>query len=116
MEINPQAAIVIGVILYKLTCLIVGLAICFMGYRLFLADVKTGLSDASVSWKGAAFSLQRAAPGTFFALFGAVVISVTVWKGFTADATSEQGTPITQAPQKGNNAQPTPSDGVATTK
>jgi hypothetical protein len=39
MEINPQAAIVIGVILYKLTCLIVGLAICFMGYRLFLADV-----------------------------------------------------------------------------
>lgn len=116
MDFSPQAAAIIGLILYKLTCLFVGLAICFMGYRLFLADVKTGSSDASFSWKGAAFSLQRGAPGTFFALFGAVVIAVTVWKGFQADATKVQSVPITQAPDKGNNAQSAPGDRAVTTR
>jgi hypothetical protein len=111
MDINPQAAIIIGMILYKVTCLLVGLAICFMGYRLFLADVKVGSSDASVSWKGAAFSLQLA-PGTFFALFGAVIVSVTVWKGLKAKVSAGLGTPAAQTMEREKNATPNPSGNV----
>jgi hypothetical protein len=53
MDISPQAALTIGLIVYKLT----RLALCFMSYCL-LVDVKSGSSDASVSWKRLTFSLQ----------------------------------------------------------
>ena len=73
---------------YKLACLLAGLACVYMGYRLFLEGV---LSAASLeAAKGnASLSLQNAAPGIFFALFGSFVMGFTVFRGLHFEASKD---------------------------
>ncbi|MFA6094985.1 MAG: hypothetical protein WC757_03825 [Candidatus Paceibacterota bacterium] len=71
-------------IAYKIACLMSGVSICFFGYRLFsLSHQDTG--NITVESKLLNMTLNKAAQGTFFALFGAFVISFTIWKGIDID-------------------------------
>lgn len=73
---------------YKIACLLAGAACVYMGYKLFLAGVfDTATLEASRGQ--ATLSLQNAAPGTFFALFGTVVIGFTVFRGLQFDASQD---------------------------
>lgn len=74
--------------LYKTFSLLVGLAIVFLGYRLFINGIYSGGGDFRVNGKQAGgdsaevnFSLIGAAPGSLFALFGMFIIGFTVIKG-----------------------------------
>lgn len=69
--------------LYKICSLLVGLVICYLGYKLFLAGVWGNAGDLSAKFNNNKVVLKSAAPGTFFVLFGSIVISLTIWQGFT---------------------------------
>lgn len=66
---------------YKVVCILAGVCFAYMGYRLFLADKTKPSGDLKASGGDYALSLRGGAPGIFFSLFGAVVISFTIWKG-----------------------------------
>lgn len=75
----------IAFLLYKIACLFVGLGFCYMGYRLFLAGQNTQESGFEFSLKDVVLKFSKAAPGTFYALFGAAIIIWTVWKGYSSN-------------------------------
>ena len=71
----------LATLLYKLASLGAGSLFCFLGYRLFVLGVFTGGGDMDARFKDSKVLMKKAAPGTMFALFGAVVISVTICRG-----------------------------------
>lgn len=74
--------LVFMIAIYKIASLTVGLAISYMGYRLFLEDKTVPVGDLDAKSGQTRLLLKKSAPGTFFALFGTVVISITILKGF----------------------------------
>jgi hypothetical protein len=91
----PQVMNGVEFFLYKITCLLTGLAFCYMGYRLFLAGLLESNTNFEFKLEKIAMKLGKAAPGTCFALFGAMIICGAVWKGYS----SEVGT-TTDLPSK----------------
>ena len=77
-------AIVI-VAVYKVASLLVGLGFGYMGYRLFLTGLEKPAGDLEASYGSKSVKLSRAAPGTFFALFGATVVAVALFQGFDVE-------------------------------
>jgi hypothetical protein len=76
---------VLMVAVYKVVSLFVGLGFGYMGYRLFMAGINRPAGELEASSGPRALKLSRAAPGTFFALFGAAVIVATIFQGFDID-------------------------------
>ncbi len=70
-----------GVVIYKVMSLLVGLASCFMGYRLFMNGIWGEAGDLNAEFGDNKLVLKKAAPGTFFAVLGTIVICFTLWKG-----------------------------------
>jgi len=64
---------------YRMTVLAVGSGFAYMGYRLFLAGI-LGQSELKAGSGEASLSLNNAAPGLFFALFGTALIITGIWK------------------------------------
>jgi hypothetical protein len=81
----PQILAGFESLLYKIACLAVGLAFCYMGYRLFLAGFKKAETDLEYSEEGKrVIKLTKIAPGTCFSIFGAAIIVVTIAKGWSS--------------------------------
>jgi hypothetical protein len=78
---ETENAIIISLTIYKLTSLLVGLISIYLGYNLFVKGIWGQAGDLDVKFKDNRLILKKAAPGTFFALFGAIIISITLWKG-----------------------------------
>ncbi len=76
--------------IYRAFCIAAGLAFAYMGYRLFLSRIFAEAGDLDTSWGDNRLMLKRAAPGTFFALFGAAIVLVTVSRGLTSISYEEQ--------------------------
>ncbi|CAK8717870.1 Tetratricopeptide repeat-containing protein [Candidatus Electronema halotolerans] len=79
-----SAGFLIYVALYRLTVLAVGALSIWLGFRLFnnagsRADDSVG--SASAEGNGFKLALTSILPGTYFALFGTVIISIMLWKG-----------------------------------
>lgn len=72
-----EQAILLAIV-SRLALLLVGLLFGYMGYRLFLAGVYEQAGDLEAKWGEKNIMLKRAAPGTFFALFGVAVIIVSI--------------------------------------
>jgi hypothetical protein len=70
------------VAVYKVVSLLVGVVFGYMGYRLFMAGVQLPAGDLYAASGAQTLKLSRAAPGIFFALFGAGVIVATIFQGF----------------------------------
>jgi hypothetical protein len=71
---------------FRLAIIAVGTVSIVLGYRLFTIGIQTDREiskeitfDAKIA--GQAFTLKNAAPGTFFALFGVIIISVMLVQG-----------------------------------
>ena len=71
----------LALFIYKLVCIGSGLLVCFFGFRLFVLGIFTGAGDLNSQFQSTKLVLKKAAPGTFFALFGAAVIGVSLWQG-----------------------------------
>lgn len=68
--------------LFRLAVIAAGVLIIVLGYRLFLQGLASkDETDAALEGGGFKLTLKNAAPGTSFALFGAVLISVMVIQG-----------------------------------
>lgn len=79
MDILPL--IVIYLITFRLAIIVAGIIAIYLGYKLFIKGFwpehndKEGTSfDAKIV--GSHFKLKNAAPGTFFALFGVIIIAI----------------------------------------
>jgi len=71
----------ISYIIFRLAIIAAGVVCIIIGYRLFCRgvwpDIGSGKeSDLMVESRDIRFTLKNAAPGTFFALFGVVIISI----------------------------------------
>lgn len=75
----------IYIFFYKITCILTGLAIIFLGYQLFLKNMFTNSGDIQGIWKDVKVTIRKAAPGTYFVLFGSIIIGVTIHRGFDYD-------------------------------
>ncbi len=78
---------------YKFCTLIVGSALAYMGYRLFVTGVFEKAGDLKTTWGEKGLVLKQAAPGTYFALFGTVVIAVGLWRGMDIQIKEAQPKP-----------------------
>lgn len=70
-------------VVYRVASLATGLAVVWMGYQLFKIGVYEKAGDLKAAWGPNRFQLIGGAPGSFFALFGAAIISLSLWKGVT---------------------------------
>jgi hypothetical protein len=68
--------------LYKTICLIVGFGVIYLGYILFMKGIFGKAGDLATEHGKSKLKLTNGAPGTFFALFGAFIIVVAIFKKF----------------------------------
>jgi hypothetical protein len=104
--------IIVGV--YRLVALCSGILSIYLGYKLFRVGIYEKAGELKASFGGNHLLLRQAAPGTFFALFGAIVISIGLWKGIriqsSEDGVEHAGAPIAMSgvgaiPTTSNRAQ-----------
>ncbi len=79
----------------RLVIVIFAGASIFLGWNLFRVGVVDPQS-ASFSGQGYKFTLQKAGPGIFFALFGSVVLSVALINGLTFTSMNKDGSTDTK--------------------
>jgi hypothetical protein len=79
-------AVIISLTAYKIASLLVGLLFSFMGYRLFMRGIWGHSGEIDSQFGDTRFIIKKAAPGTFFALFGAIIVIATVSKGLDLKA------------------------------
>ena len=80
-----ESQIVVCITLYKLTAFLVGLSSLYMGYRLFASGVWGHAGEVDAAFQNNHLVIKRAAPGTFFAVLGTVIVCVTLYKGIDLD-------------------------------
>jgi len=86
MLMTASAGFLLYAALYRLTALAVGALSIWLGFRLFSnAAEKNGAAEssgsASAEGNGFKLALTSILPGTYFALFGTVIIGIMLWKG-----------------------------------
>jgi hypothetical protein len=82
---DPDTVIALGSLVHDLLGLVGGIILCYFGYRLMLRRIKAYPIDRKWSWAAAKIMLKAAAPGTLFALLGAIQIWLTAAKGPHSD-------------------------------
>ena len=66
-------------LIWRLAVLTCGLVSVVLGYKLFRAGFAAPGGQLEAGVAGNTLKLGQAAPGTFFALFGAAIIATLVW-------------------------------------
>jgi hypothetical protein len=99
----------LALFIYKLVSIGSGLLVCYFGFRLFILGIFTGAGDLSSQFQNTKLILKKAAPGTFFALFGAAVIGVSLWKGLGFESEAQ---PLAQRETKTVSHRATRSHGL----
>lgn len=82
---TADVGVLIYLTLYRLTVLLIGALSIWLGFRLFLhsadqqgSENKTSSVDAEAG--GFKLTLTNFLPGTYFALFGTVLIGIMLWR------------------------------------
>ena len=83
MDVPETALLYVGI--YKIISLLVGALFGYMGYKLFISGVWGDAGDLKAKFEDSVVVLKSAAPGTFFALFGTLIVLLTVFKGWKID-------------------------------
>lgn len=66
--------------IYKLCCLFCGSLFSYLGYKLFIKGIYPNDGELSFEGFNTKLYLKRIGPGIFFALFGSVIICVTIFQ------------------------------------
>jgi hypothetical protein len=69
----------ISILLYKTGLVYAGFLIVYLGYKLFLNGVYGKAGDLVANWNDYKIVLKRAAPGTFFVIFGSIFMMYVVF-------------------------------------
>jgi len=78
---DPDTVITLGSLVHDLLGLVGGIILCYFGYRLMMRRIKAYPLDRKWNWDTTKIMLKAAAPGTMFALLGAIQIWLTAAKG-----------------------------------
>ena len=80
--------LVLSLTSYKLVTLVIGMIFGVLGYKLFSSSsgIQKKAGEMQTTWGDKSLILKSAAPGTFFALFGTVLISTTLIRGLSIEA------------------------------
>jgi hypothetical protein len=99
---SENISIYLIAVTYKVFSLCAGLLFGYMGYRLFMAGIWGNAGDVETKFKDTKLVLKQAAPGTFFALFGTIIVAFTIFTGISLDKGTDRETfaPATQLPDK----------------
>ena len=93
------------VLIYKLASLLAGVSLSYMGYRLFISGIWGDAGSAEGNFTDFKIIIRKAAPGTFFAVLGAMVLIAAIFKGL-----SMQSNPLLPPSMGKLNEKPTLSD------
>ena len=77
-------------IIYKILTLFIGLAFAYMGYKLFEKGIFKESGSAEGTFGNNKILIKKAAPGTFFVIFGAIIIGISVYKGISVDYSNQR--------------------------
>lgn len=77
-------------LIYRLAALGSGVVAIVLGFLLFSRGVYGPVAAVQAQHGGSTMTLQNAAPGALFALFGASVIAVSVFRGYGVKASASQ--------------------------
>ena len=91
---TTESAIIYAITSYKICSLLVGLVFGYMGYKLFCAGIFTTSGDLQIQAGNNNINLKKAAPGTFFTVFGAIIISLTIYQGLGFKKSSQPVAPV----------------------
>ena len=80
---ETETVIAVGFVIHELLGLVGGLILCYFGYRLLMRRVKVHPGETRGTWNSAKLLIRNAAPGTLFAVFGAVSIWLTASNALT---------------------------------
>jgi hypothetical protein len=80
---DTETVVAVGFVIHELLGLVGGLILCYFGYRLLIRRVKAQPRETRGTWNLAKRFIKNAAPGTLFALFGAVAIWLTAANALT---------------------------------
>ncbi len=80
---DTETVVAVGFVIHELLGLVGGLILCYFGYRLLMRRVKAQPRETRGTWNLAKRFIKNAAPGTLFALFGAVAIWLTASNALT---------------------------------
>lgn len=69
------------IVLYRTVSMVIGFLFALLGYRLFIIGITADAGEFKAAWGANKLALKRTGPGTFFALFGMIIISVNLVKG-----------------------------------
>ena len=115
---DADTVIAVGFIIHQLLGLVGGLILCYFGYRLLMRRVKAHPREIRGKWNSAKVLIKHAAPGTLFALVGAVAIWLTASSTFmpkTLRSKTSGGVPATPAKDVPRSAAPEKDDSIAMT-
>jgi hypothetical protein len=73
---------------YRIVTILIGFIVIYLGYRLFRLGMYEKAGELKAVWGSRYLILRQAAPGTFFVLFGAVIITVSIWRGMSLEKSS----------------------------
>lgn len=68
------------VVFYRICGLAAGVTMAYFGYRLFREGIYEKAGELVAKWQGKELALRQAAPGTFFAVLGVLLVGVSVWR------------------------------------
>ena len=80
MQHNENTNLIV-MLIYKLYGISCGMFFGYLGYKLFMAGIFEKAGELESVFGKNHLVLKAAAPGTFFAVLGCVIIVVIVWKG-----------------------------------
>jgi hypothetical protein len=93
--------------LFKLAALAAGVMSIAFGYNLFIKGIlASGTKGTTLKADAGDYriTLRNAAPGTFFALFGAVILAITVFKGQPEIVLRPIKNAVTESPNNSGDA------------
>jgi hypothetical protein len=90
----------IMLVLFRITSLLVGAFLLFLGYKLFKIGYFEKAGELVGVWGNKRLVLKQVAPGVFFALFGTVIVCVGTWKPISIQSNAAVPATIVGALQK----------------
>ncbi len=83
MNANTNTTNLLVLVSYHILITGAGCIICYLGYKLFRVGIFEKVGDLKAAFGEQYLTLRGGAPGTFFAILGAVIILVSTWRGVT---------------------------------
>ena len=78
---NVTSEFIIYLLVFRVSIIAASVVCIVLGYRLFVRGVWPGETEVSAQIAKQGFTIKNAAPGTCFALFGAIILVVMFYKG-----------------------------------